>query len=118
MLPAAAAAGSTGSTPVLTEQASSKSGLASPVSVAFSPDFNATTGAGLIAIASISNGAVVVFSYTAGTPSTLTKQASSTSGLANPRSVAFSPDFHTSTGTGVIAIASYGNSAVVVFSYA
>jgi hypothetical protein len=31
--------------------------------VAFSPDFNATNGAGLIAIAEFYNGTVVVFSY-------------------------------------------------------
>jgi DNA-binding transcriptional ArsR family regulator len=114
VLPAAAAAGSAGSTPVLTEQASSSSGLANAISVAFSPDFNASTGAGLIAIASPGNSSVVVFSYTTGT---LTMKASSSSGLSIPFSVAFSPDFNATTGAGLIAIADDGNSAVVVFSY-
>jgi hypothetical protein len=117
VLPAAAAAGSTGSTPMLTEQASSNSGLSQPYSVAFSPDFNATNGTGLIAIAD-GNSSVVVFSYTAGTPGTLTEQASSSSGLLYPYSVAFSPDFKTTTGAGLIAIAEFFFGTVVVFSYA
>jgi hypothetical protein len=106
-----------GTPSTLAKQASSSSGLSIPYSVAFSPDFNATTGTGLIAIASYNSRSVVVFSYTAGTPTgTLTKQASSSSGLSDPRSVAFSPDFNATTGAGLIAIASSGNSSVVVFS--